>query len=87
MKTLASRPPHLARFISASELGEYAYCRRAWWLRAVKGTGSELQSERFRDGYAAHWRHGWTILVARALVVLALALVLVALALLAWMPR
>jgi CRISPR/Cas system-associated exonuclease Cas4 (RecB family) len=23
--------------VSASELGEYVYCRRAWWLRRVMG--------------------------------------------------
>ncbi|MDQ6830575.1 MAG: hypothetical protein M3081_17080 [Gemmatimonadota bacterium] len=84
MKSLHRRPVHVARFIAASELGEYAYCRRAWWLRAVRGASSEEQSARFRHGHAEHWRHGWTILVARALIVLSLALVLVALSLLAW---
>lgn len=28
---------HHDEMVSASELGEYVYCRRAWWLRRVIG--------------------------------------------------
>jgi CRISPR/Cas system-associated exonuclease Cas4 (RecB family) len=68
------RATHRERFISASELGEYAYCRRAWWLRAVRGAHSEEQGTRFDEGRAAHERHAYGILVARVLAVAALLL-------------
>jgi hypothetical protein len=76
-----SRPD---RFISASELGEYAYCRRAWWLRAVHGVTTETQGKRFSAGHAAHDRHAWSLWWARALGWLAALLVTAALAALAW---
>jgi len=63
----APRPVHRERFVSASELAEYAYCRRAWWLRAVAGASGEGETRVFAEGQAAHRRHGYGILVARAL--------------------
>ena len=68
------------RFVSASELGEYAYCRRAWWLRVVRGVTTVEQGERFWRGHAAHTRHGTTLLVARALAAAAVLALLAALA-------
>jgi hypothetical protein len=44
-------------WIRASEIGEYVYCRRAWWLKRVKG----LQSGHVRqldDGRRYHEKHG-----------------------------
>ena len=79
------RSRHRERFISASELGEYAYCRRAWWLRAVRGAHSEEQGTRFDEGRAAHDRHGYALLAARAFGIIALALIAVAVAL--WIFR
>jgi len=58
MTAAPSRPD---RFISASELGEYAYCRRAWWLRAVQGVTTQTEGKRFSAGHAAHRRHGWSL--------------------------
>ncbi len=75
------RRVHLERFITASELGDYAYCRRAWWLRAVQGLGTEERSERFERGQARHRAHARTLRAARAGVVIALLLALAALAL------
>jgi hypothetical protein len=72
------------RFLSASELGEYAYCRRAWWLRAVRGVTTETQGRRFTAGHAAHRRHAWSLWWARALGWLAALLIAAALAALAW---
>lgn len=86
----AARPHRLTsrtrpeRFISASELGEYAYCRRAWWLRAVRGVTTEQQGRRFARGTTAHRRHGWTLWWSRALGMVAGLLVVAAIALLAW---
>lgn len=70
------------RFISASELGEYAYCRRAWWLRAVRGVTVAEQGTRFRTGHEAHRRHGALLRLARLLALAALLALVAALALL-----
>ncbi len=45
------------RLLRASEIGEYVYCRRAWWLRRVQ----ELEPENRRQleaGIARHAAHG-----------------------------
>ncbi len=75
--------------IRASELGEYVYCARSWWLKRVQGVQSR-NTAALRSGTAAHDRHGRgvatvqtqrrlaTFLLAAALVVL-LAAVLLAL--------
>lgn len=77
-------PPRPDRFISASELGEYSYCRRAWWLRAVQGVTTETQGKRFSAGHAAHRRHAWSLCWARALGWLAALLLAAAIAVIAW---
>jgi hypothetical protein len=76
--------PRPERFISASELGEYAYCRRAWWLRAVHGVTTETQGKRFSAGHAAHRRHAWSLWWARALGWVAALLFAAALTALLW---
>ncbi|MEP6692959.1 MAG: hypothetical protein ABJD07_17510 [Gemmatimonadaceae bacterium] len=81
------RPVHRERFVSASELGEYAYCRRAWWLRAVRGAASDVASARYREGHDAHERHGWSLLLARALALAAAMLALAGIAALSWHYR
>lgn len=43
--------------IRASEVGEYVYCARAWWLRRVAGEEPEGH-ERRATGVAMHARHG-----------------------------
>ena len=48
------------RVIRASEIGQYTYCARAWWLGSVE----ELPSSRQREmaaGEAAHRYHGRTV--------------------------
>jgi len=45
------------QWIRASEIGEYVYCHRAWWLKRVRG----LQSGHIRQlqaGQRHHRRHG-----------------------------
>jgi len=44
--------------IGASEVGQYAYCARAWWLHEVRGLGSANERElgMGRDHHAAHGR-------------------------------
>lgn len=43
--------------VRASELGEYAYCARAWWLRHVQGVES-TNTAALQSGQAVHDRHG-----------------------------
>lgn len=71
--------PRPERFVSASELAEYAYCRRAWWLRAVRGATSAEQGTRFGAGRAAHRRHALLLVAARVLAALAVLALLAAL--------
>lgn len=42
--------------INASEVGSFAYCPRAWWLRRVEGLEPE-DSESLRRGQVLHRRH------------------------------
>lgn len=43
--------------IRASEIGQYTYCARAWWLGNVQGLPSRRRREMVA-GTLAHWRHG-----------------------------
>lgn len=43
--------------IRASELGEYVYCARAWWLRREQGVESRNVAA-MQSGRAAHDQHG-----------------------------
>jgi hypothetical protein len=45
------------RVIRASEVGQYVYCARAWWLGSVRGLPSSRQGE-MAAGEMAHRRHG-----------------------------
>ena len=66
--------------IRASELGEYVYCARAWWLRRVQGVSSRNVAA-LRSGQQAHDRHGAAVSAVQtqrrlALLLAALALLL-----------
>lgn len=73
------------RIIRASELGQYAFCAKAWWLGSVEGVPSANVRE-MDAGTSAHERHGRTVqlsiwfarvgIVCLALGLLMLALVL-----------
>ncbi len=65
------------RVIRASEIGEYVFCRRAWWLRHVQGFNSANVRE-LAEGTATHARHGWLVRLSSALRVAALILLAVA---------
>ncbi len=58
------------RIIRASEIGEYVFCRRAWWLRHVQGLASANVRE-LEAGAAIHAKHGWVVWLASALRTLA----------------
>src|SRR5437867_10181961 len=66
--------------IRASEVGEYVYCARAWWLRRVAGLEPAGHVRRER-GTALHRRHGQAVAGSRALLLIGAALALAALAL------
>ena len=70
--------------ISASQVGQYAYCAHAWWLGVVEGhQPSDLDV--IEKGTHAHERHGWRVSLARTFRRLALVLLGIALvALLIW---
>lgn len=63
--------------IRASEVGEYVYCARAWWLRRVGGL-EPSGYERREYGTALHRRHGRAVAGSRALLLLGIALALAA---------
>lgn len=62
--------------ISASEVGEYIYCARAWWLRRVAGEVPNGQ-ERRELGQLMHARHSRQVALSGALIWLAVVLVVV----------
>ena len=68
------------RVIRASEIGDYLYYRRAWWLRHVQGQSSTNVRE-MAAGTAAHARHGRQVGLAVGLRAAALLLALAAAAL------
>ncbi len=54
------------RVISASEIGQYSYCARAWWLGSVEELPSSHR-EAMEAGEAAHRRHGRRVKVSLVL--------------------
>ncbi len=49
--------------IRASELGQYAFCGKAWWLGSIEGIPGANVRE-LEVGIAAHERHGRTLQLA-----------------------
>jgi hypothetical protein len=43
--------------LRASEIGEYAFCHRAWWLHRVQGLESENRAQ-MEAGVVHHAEHG-----------------------------
>ena len=72
------------RMITASEIGEYTYCRRSWWFHRVKGIASG-NAEALIEGMKAHVVHGRSVRMYRTMQRIALALLfLAAIFLTAW---
>ncbi|MEO6062812.1 MAG: hypothetical protein ABIQ99_12815 [Thermoflexales bacterium] len=70
-------PPPQRRIIRASELGQYAYCARAWWLQRVAGV-APTNNQDLAAGTAAHQQHGRLVWLAGALRWAAVALIALA---------
>jgi hypothetical protein len=72
------------RRVTASQVGQYAFCARAWWLGTVEKR-EPAHRARLDAGHVAHERHGWNVALARSSRRLALILIGAAgLALAAW---
>ncbi len=69
--------------IRASELGEYYYCARSWWLRRVVGL-KPTGVERRELGTIAHIRHGWLVATSQRLLWIGLGLLIGGVGLLVW---
>lgn len=48
------------KWIRASEIGEYLYCRRSWWLQRVQGLASQNVRE-LAEGTEYHQAHGRSV--------------------------
>ena len=68
----------MARLIRASEVGEYVFCHRAWWLRAVEGWTPDT-GQRLELGAARHSAYGRRVVGSRVLLVAGLLLLAVSL--------
>lgn len=44
-------------WIRASEIGDYVFCRRAWWLKRVRGVAPQ-NVRQLEAGTAHHQQHG-----------------------------
>jgi hypothetical protein len=62
------------RIIRASEIGQYDFCAKAWWLGSIEGVQPSNIRE-LRAGTAAHEEHGRQVRRASQAQVAALALV------------
>ncbi|NJL05233.1 MAG: hypothetical protein HC911_10095 [Chloroflexaceae bacterium] len=73
------------RLIRASEVGEYVYCARAWWLHHVLAwQPDKLTQAQLMQGTRQHARHARTVAASGILLRLGVGLVLAALGLLGW---
>jgi len=64
--------------VRASEVGQYVYCARAWWLGAVQGV-EPINVEELQRGQLRHWQHGRRVIAYRRLRYLGYLLLLAAL--------
>lgn len=69
-----------SRLIRASEIGEYIYCQRAWWLHHSQGI-EPAGHERRERGIALHTQHGRQVWFSHLLLVGSLMLFVLALVL------
>ena len=75
------------RIIRASEIGQYDFCAKAWWLGSIEGVPPSNIHE-LQAGTAAHQEHGRQVrrasqMQAAAFIVVALGVIVLVLALFA----
>ncbi len=51
------RPEQRVDWVRASEVGQFTFCARAWWLQHVRGARPDDETP-LRAGRAMHQRHG-----------------------------
>jgi hypothetical protein len=56
-------PDSARHYIRASDVGEFAFCARAWWLHRVRGIPYP-DSKRLAIGRTQHYRHGMLVTAA-----------------------
>ena len=71
-------PKERLALIRASEIGEYLYCARSWWLRRVVGLVPEGAAQR-ELGVRRHRQHGQAVATSGTLIILGIGLLVVAL--------
>lgn len=76
-KSATSATERGGRIIRASELAQYAYCARAWWLGSVLGVRS-TNTHDLQRGQVVHQIHGRQVWWSRALLMGAGALIVLA---------
>jgi hypothetical protein len=64
------------RIIRASEIGQYDFCAKAWWLGSIDGVQPSNIRE-MRAGTAAHEQHGQRVQRASQMQMIAIGLVMV----------
>jgi hypothetical protein len=63
------------RVIRASEIGQYDFCAKAWWLASIEGVPPSNVGE-LQSGAAAHAEHGRQVRRAAQLQLMAIGLVM-----------
>jgi hypothetical protein len=59
----------MARLLRASEIGQYVYCQRAWWLARIQGV-AEGNGEAREKGIEQHVQYGRALSTANRLLTL-----------------
>jgi CRISPR/Cas system-associated exonuclease Cas4 (RecB family) len=78
------RSPALQRdFVRVSEISEYLFCRRNWYLTAQGVRPSAIQTDKMRAGIARRRRHGLLVAFSQRLMIAAVYFLIFALAVVA----